>query len=283
MEAGLPIRNVSNQDCAAVIDTWLRRDWTVYAIASVVGGISPNTIKHWLESRRVGRPILFGPVTADAIWAARDRVPRSGHVGATVAIRQLQALAWMCWGTIELTRRSGGALVASSLICTRNGVSYRGNAVRHISASKANAIDALYNELNNQKGPNPEARRAADLKCWPPPAAWDDITDLDEFPKSPTLRRVADLPVDMVAVEARLTGHKDALGEHTRLTQQERRQVVALGILRGMTLKAIEERTGLNPLAYRYNLDVATPETTQLYAVHTGAGWSYHDELQEAC
>jgi hypothetical protein len=46
------------------------------------------------------------------------------------------------------------------------------------------ALDAVYRELSGQLGPSDAARRWAINRDWPSPAAWDNIDDPDEQPKT---------------------------------------------------------------------------------------------------
>lgn len=272
LDHGVKLRRVSNEDALAVIDRWVALDWSEHAVASVVD-ISPNTIHHWLGARTYGKPMRLGPLTAEAVVNSQHLRATAGQVGTTIATRQLQALARMSWGGADLARRAP-VLTSSTLYGVRRGTR------RRVAAAIANAIDDLYTELNGRRGNDRQAELAARGKRWYAPADWDDITDLDEQPHNLMPRAVYDLPVDMTAVERLLACQPGS--ERPYVTKQERRQAVALGILRGMGQAEFEARTGINPALHRYNIRWATPDTTVAYAWFVTGRWQYAVQLEEA-
>jgi hypothetical protein len=215
----------------------------------------------------------LGPAARAAVLNAGP--PTAGLIDVTICRRQLRALTVIAYSIEDLAEETG--VDQSTLRTTRT------DRLRRVRPSVAASVDAAYQRLYMKVGPSPNAARLAIERHWSAPAAWDNIRDRNEKPSNPRVRREADLPVDMIAVEKALAGWRDPVtGEAVHLTLREKRQAVAIGVLRGMTLKAIGLATSCEAYRYLYRYELATPTTTQLYAVFTRHGWSHHDEQREA-
>lgn len=247
--------------------------WTSSAVASAVG-VPSQTACGWIRRMRTQPDFKLGPATRAAILNAGP--PTAGLIDVTICRRQLRALAVIAYSIEDLAEETG--VDVSTLRTTRT------DRLRRIRPSVAASVDAAYQRLHMKVGPSPNAARMAIERRWYAPAAWNDIRDRNEKPSNPQVRRDGDLPVDMIAVEKALAGWRDPVThEPVHLTIREKRQAVAIGVLRGMTLKAIGVAASCEAYRYLHRYETATPATTQLYAVFTRAGWSHHDELREAC
>lgn len=274
--SALPIRDQARAQLDYMV---LSLKYTRLAVASACG-VPEGTATNWVSSSRRGVKRDIGRGWCEAILNAKH--PTAGYMTAEISRRMLQALACLGHSSISLAKASG--------VSDHTLTAVRGKRTERVEIWLHDAIVALYNEFSMTRRTGGGATQLTDRASrfgWLPPAAWDDITDLSERPVSGAPRHVYDVPIDMTAIERRLAGGKDALGSDGKLlplTTREARQLVAIGILRGMTVGAITA-LGVSPWHkhIRYNVRWATPATTQLYAVHTNAGWSYHDELLEAC
>lgn len=97
-------------------------------------------------------------------------------VDATGARRRRQALAYMGWGPREL----------APLLGFVNDVSVRMSTNKpRIRKSTHDRWVRVYRQLSIRRGPNDDARRAADRAGWLGPTSWDDI----DHDRQPGVRR----------------------------------------------------------------------------------------------
>lgn len=101
-----------------------------------------------------------------------DRLPDACRVPAWATRRRVQALVAIGWSMGELGARAGVTRAAVHDSIGRD----------EVSAVTARRYRDLYAELENVPGPSQRARTEACRNQWPPPAAWDDIDDVDEEP-----------------------------------------------------------------------------------------------------
>lgn len=89
--------------------------------------------------------------------------------------RRMQALARLGWSSRQVGDRAWGY-----------GASGDGGwrKAAWMSRARFDALDAVYRELAGQPGPSDTARHWAIKRDWPSPAAWDDIDDPNEEPKT---------------------------------------------------------------------------------------------------
>ena len=101
-----------------------------------------------------------------------DLVPDGCHIPVTGTRRRVQALQRLGWSLQHIADRAGVSkqALASSVSAQR------------VTTRVARTVRDIYLELENAAGPSERARRHAATKGWPPPAAWDNIDDVDEHP-----------------------------------------------------------------------------------------------------
>lgn len=162
-------------------------------------------------------------------------------VDVTGSRRRIRALQCIGWPT---------RVLAAEL-----GYTYKDGALRtllydaeFITRSRAKKIDDLYERLCMTSGPSNITRIRATKAGYAPPMAWDNIDDPTERPRG--TRRPSNIrptldDIDPVAVERAVSG------DRIDLTKAERFEVVARLRSMGLSLRQIEDRTGITK-AERY-------------------------------
>lgn len=239
-------------------------------------GIDHRTIYRWVKRREALGPDW--PTDADiAAWREdtrakaqlrkyraeqarkyrKDRYLNRGRplcLPALGVARRLQALYAIGYTQSDLGKALGvTAPRVANLMHHRYDVVYRHTFI---------AVDAVFRELCMKVPEDPEpmrrgqvrvharARRDAQARGWAPPLAWDNIDDPHETPK---WRSPSQQGGDHSAVQRRLNGDKSV-----GLTPEERVEVVAACLRRGMTHNQITEVTGIaHPSRYYPREDTA--------------------------
>ena len=123
-------------------------------------------------SRGCGRPAKVRGMCKSHYAADRKRrellgqwIPRTASVGVTRRLRALNALGY---SQQDLADRLG---THYSWICK-----LMSNSRQQVNPDTVTRIADLYNQLSMTPGPSERARRAARIKGWAPPLAWDDDT-----------------------------------------------------------------------------------------------------------
>lgn len=110
----------------------------------------------------------------------RAGLNQRGWLNGTGTRRRLQALAATGWSANAIATRTG--LSARWLLELRRGKNTR------VERRTDQRIRAVYDQLWDQPGPCPIARRLAARAGWPPPMAWDDHS-IDDPAAAPDLGR----------------------------------------------------------------------------------------------
>lgn len=176
--SGITMPDLSVQAWAA-LDRMLAAGRSVSDIAAT-SGIDRRVLSTQLRQRKARGQKTIRYSRALAIIAAESKPAVAGVVIAVGSRRRLQALAVMGWTQRDIGARCG--LEDSVLSVIQSG------RVLRTAAAKAAAIAAVYEELQNQRGPSANATVRALNRGWAPPAAWDDPDDLAERPKGATRR-----------------------------------------------------------------------------------------------
>lgn len=220
----------SSEAAWRVIDELLAAGWTGQAIASAAG-ITPHSIESALTDRRGGHARRFGPTYAAKIL--NHGQPTRGHIGAAGTTRRLQALARIGWSLDEIHARTGIPVMTLSI--TRAA---RNQRVRPALAVK---VADVYRDLEMTPGPSMTAARRAASLGWAPPLAWDEGTIDDPNARPVGVDDGRDDAIDDAAVERACAGDRTV-----RLTNAERREVVARLAGSGLSDQDIARRTGIN-------------------------------------
>jgi hypothetical protein len=158
-------------------------------------------------------------------------------VSAAGAARRLQALMVMAWPAEELARRLG--LPAQAV---RDLVAGQAVAAPPAALAAAAAVQAVYDDLWDRRGPCERTRGFALARGWAPPMAWDDdsIDDPAAVPQGvagPSVSRDD-------RVTAMVEDSEELLGQGYTLAQAAGRLGVSAGALeqarlrRGLRLSA---------------------------------------------
>lgn len=151
------------------------------------------------------------------------------RIPAELMIRRVRALQAIGWSQQYLAERLG--LQSSSSLR---------QSMRHptVTMHTFRPLDALYQELCDKPGPSQQTRGMALARGYLPPAAWENINDLNERPH---VEAVDDREwMDEVAVDEAMRGRAPRL-----LTYAERREVVRRMNLAGHLDRFISEQTGI--------------------------------------
>ncbi|MGU3409151.1 hypothetical protein ACLBWP_03505 [Microbacterium sp. M1A1_1b] len=149
-----------------------------------------------------------------AIRPTFDLIADGARLSSRGTHRRVQALVYLGWSQLELSRRLNLATNEVNRILTEP----------HVTGRTHRAVAALYEQLWNTEPPQDtpsqrtsvtKARALARRKGWHPALAWDDI-DLDDRPAAPERVDGIDETAVLLAVA----------GEQVRLTPEERRAAV---------------------------------------------------------
>jgi transcriptional regulator with XRE-family HTH domain len=136
-------------------------------------GVSPSIVARLLGLDKSKPARRVTPATQEALLRVQpDTLADHALVPILGSQRRLQALVALGWTQSYLAKRldwSAGNL---------NGV-IKGRRL-FVLQQTASQIRALYEELQDTRGPSVRAVHHALAHGWPPPAAWEDIDDLRE-------------------------------------------------------------------------------------------------------
>lgn len=171
------------------------------------------------------------------VAAIFEHAPDGALVPSIPSRRRYEALRALGWRQSDIVER---AMVMNGTDLSPGHFA----SDRRVSAQRHRTMAAIYTELETTPGPSARARAIALNRGYLPPAAWDDIDDLDE---DPTATAPAAEP-DWVAVERALTGRPVAL------TPTERDEAIRIGLARHMTSWDLADVLGMQPSAVQQRI-----------------------------
>jgi hypothetical protein len=154
-----------------------------YKRAAELAGISV-TVAARLTSTENSRPARrVRPTTLAKLLAVQPH-PRNARPCAHVPIggtaRKLRALVAIGWTQTYLAGRIGWTVTNLGRLLHTPG--------DRVAAGTWLAVDQVWHELQNTPGPSQRARTIAAAHRWAPPAAWDDIDNVEERPHTGTTK-----------------------------------------------------------------------------------------------